>query len=145
MEAPILSCGTAIELADGTIITGKNSSLMSASSSLILNAIKHLAEIPDKIHLLSPKIIDQIKSLKKDILHSKQEILDLEETLIALSMSAATNPTAEIAMEKLKDLAGSEVHLTHIPAPGDDVGLRRLRVNLTTDGNFASRDLYAAA
>ncbi len=139
---PAVSCGAAIELSDGAIITGKNSSLMSASSSLILNAIKHLAEIPDKIHLLSPKIIDQIKNLKRDILHSKQEILDLEETLIALSMSATTNPTAEIAMEKLKDLATNEVHLTHIPTPGDEVGLRRLRVNLTTDGNFPSQDLF---
>jgi len=143
--APAISCGAAIELADGAIITGKNSSLMSASSSLILNAIKHLAEIPDKIHLLSLNIIDQIKNLKKDILHSKQEILDLEETLIALSMSATTNPTAEIAMEKLKDLAASEVHLTHLPTPGDEVGLRRLKVNLTTDGNFPSQDLYSAA
>lgn len=142
---PVVSCGAAIELSgEAAVITSKNSSLMSASSSLILNAIKHLAEIPDKIHLLSPKIIDQIKSLKKDILHSKQEILDLEETLIALSMSATTNPTAEIAMEKLKDLAASEVHLTHIPTPGDEVGLRRLKVNLTTDGNFPSQDLYAA-
>ncbi|MFA5115255.1 MAG: hypothetical protein WC469_04240, partial [Candidatus Omnitrophota bacterium] len=58
--------------------------------------------------------------------------------------SATTNPTAEIAMEKLKDLAASEVHLTHIPTPGDEVGLRRLKVNLTTDGNFPSQDLYAA-
>jgi len=139
---PVISCGAAIELGDGVIITGKNSSLMSASSSLILNAIKHLAEIPDKIHLLSPKIIDQIKNLKKDILHSKQEILDLEETLIALSMSATTNPTAEIAMEKLKSLAASEVHLTHIPTPGDEMGLRRLRVNLTSDGNFPTQDLF---
>jgi uncharacterized protein (UPF0371 family) len=68
--------------------------------------------------------------------------LDLEETLIALSMSAATNPTAEIAMEKLEELAGCEVHLTHIPIPGDEVGLRRLKVNLTTDGNFSSQNLF---
>ena len=139
--APEISCGAAIELKDGRIVTGKNSLLMSSASALILNAIKQLADIPDKIHLLSPKIIEHIKNLKKDILGLKQEILDLEETLICLSMSSATNPTAEVAMEKLRELEGCEVHLTHIPPSGDETGLRRLRVNLTTDANFPSRDL----
>jgi uncharacterized protein (UPF0371 family) len=139
---PQVSCGAAIELNNGVILTGKNSRLMTAASSLILNAIKQLADIPDKIHLLSPKIIENIRDLKKNILDLKQETLDLEETLIALSMSAATNPTAEIAMEKLEELAGCEVHLTHIPIPGDEVGLRRLKVNLTTDGNFSSQNLF---
>ena len=142
--APKVSCGAAIQLNNGKIITGKNSTLMSAVSSLVLNAIKELAEIPDKIHLLSPKVIDNIRNLKKDILELKQQTLDLEETLIALSMSAATNPTAELAMEKLNELSGCEVHLTHIPTPGDEVGLRRLKVNLTTDGNFPSRYLFIA-
>ena len=139
--APEISCGAAIELKDGRIVTGKNSLLMSSASALILNAIKQLADIPDKIHLLSPKIIEHVKNLKKDILGLKQEILDLEETLICLSMSSATNPTAEVAMEKLRELEGCEVHLTHIPPSGDETGLRRLRVNLTTDANFPSRDL----
>ncbi|HPP11821.1 MAG TPA: DUF1846 family protein, partial [bacterium] len=70
------------------------------------------------------------------------EMLDLEETLIALSMSATTNPTADLAMARLRELAGCEVHLTHIPAPGDEIGLRRLKVNLTVDPLFPSRDLY---
>lgn len=140
--APHVSCGAAIELSNGQIVTGKNSTIMSAASSLILNAIKQAAEIPDKIHLLSPNIINHITNLKKDILMIKQEMLDLEETLIALSMSAATNPTAEVAMEKLKELSGCEVHLTHIPTPGDEAGLRMLSVNLTTDGNFPSQDLF---
>jgi uncharacterized protein (UPF0371 family) len=135
-------CGAAIELKDGQIITGKNSSLMSASSALILNAIKRLADIPDRIHLLSPNIIKHVKSLKKDILGLKKETLDLEETLICLSMSSATNPTAELAMEKLKELEFCEVHLTHIPSSGDETGLRRLKINLTSDANFPSRDLF---
>ncbi len=139
---PEISCGAAIELKDGKIITGKNSVLMSSASALVLNAIKQLADIPDRIHLLSPKIIEHIKALKRDILGLKQEILDLEETLICLSMSSATNPTAELAMEKLRELEGCEVHLTHIPSPGDEAGLRRLRVNLTTDANFPSGNLF---
>ncbi len=135
-------CGAAIELHDGTIITGKNTPLMHASSSLILNAIKTLAGIPDDIHLLAPGIIESIGSLKKDILNSKTISLDLEETLIALSVSTTTNPTSQMAMTKLKQLKNCEVHLTHIPTPGDETGLRRLGVNLTSDPNFPSRALY---
>lgn len=135
-------CGAAIELKDGKIITGKNSPLMHASSSVILNAIKHLAEIPDKIHLLSPNIIDSIRNLKENISSKKIVSLDLEEALIALSISAATNPTTQVAMEKLKELKGCEVHMTHIPTPGDEVGLRRLGVNTTIEPNFSSKWLF---
>jgi len=135
-------CGAAIQLADGRIITGKNSQLMHAASSLILNAIKVLANIPDEIHLLSPHIINQISKLKEGILDAESESLDLEETLIALSISATTNHTAELAMKKLVELKGCEVHMTHIPTPGDEVGLKRLGVNLTTDGKFSSRNLF---
>ena len=135
-------CGAALELKDGTIITGKNSPLMHAASSLIFNAIKELADIPDKIHLLSPNILDSIGKLKKGLSRSKKVSLDLDEALIALSISAATNPTAQLAMEKLKDLGGCEVHMTHIPPPGDEAGLRRLGVNLTSDPDFSSNSLF---
>jgi uncharacterized protein (UPF0371 family) len=141
--APKVSCGAAIELKKtGKIITGKNSVLMSAASSLILNAIKQSADIPDRIHLLSPNVIENIQTLKKDILGLKQQTLDLEETLICLSISSATNPTAEEAMARLKELEGCEVHLTHMPTPGDEAGLRTLRINLTTDANFPSEQLF---
>ncbi|NQT30551.1 MAG: DUF1846 domain-containing protein [Candidatus Saganbacteria bacterium] len=135
-------CGAAIELADGSIVTGKNFSLMHASSSLILNAIKKLARIPDKIHLLSPNVIELIGNLKKDSLRAKAVSLDLGETLIALAMSSATNPSVQLAMEKLKELRGCEVHLTHIPTPGDEAGLRRLGVNITSDPNFSTKSLF---
>ncbi|HUU10880.1 MAG TPA: DUF1846 domain-containing protein [Phycisphaerae bacterium] len=134
-------CGAAVELADGRLVTGTNSPLMHAASSLVLNAIKTLAEIPDKIHLLAPNVLQSIATMKDDILGSKSVSLDLEEALIALSISAATNPTAQVAMEKLKALRGCDVHLTHIPRPGDETGLRRLGVNLTTDPSFFMRDL----
>ena len=135
-------CGAAIQLPNSQIITGKNSKLMHASSSLVLNAIKVLAKIPDEILLLSPNIIEQISKLKEGILGGESESLDLEEALIALSISAATNHTAELAMKKLSELKGCEVHMTHIPSPGDEVGLKRLGVNLTTDGKFSSRNLF---
>jgi uncharacterized protein (UPF0371 family) len=135
-------CGAAIQLSDGRQISGKNSRLMHAASSLVLNAVKVLANIPDEILLLSPHIINQIAKLKEGVLNTESESLDLEEALIALSISATTNHTAELAMAKLKELAGCEVHMTHIPTPGDEVGLKRLGVNLTTDGRFSSRNLF---
>ena len=135
-------CGAAIELGDGSIITGKNSSLMHASSSLVLNAVKHLAGIPDDKHLLPPNIIDSISHLKKDVLHGKMMSLDLEETLIALSIGATNDPSLKPVIEKLKDLRGCEVHLTHIPTPGDEAGLRKLGVNLTADPDFATKRLF---
>lgn len=135
-------CGASIELDDGRVITGKNSALMHAASSLILNAVKVLARIPDEILLLSPHIISQIAKLKEGVLGQDSESLDLEECLIALAISATTNHTAELAMNKLGELKGCEVHMTHIPTPGDEVGLKRLGVNLTTDGKFSSRNLF---
>lgn len=135
-------CGAAMELQDGTIITGKNSVLMHAVSSLVLNASKHLAGIPDKIHLLSPNIIESVTRLKTNILNAKSANLDLDEALIALSISATTNVTAQLALEKLSELKECEVHMTHIPTPGDEAGLKRLGINLTADPNFSSKSFY---
>ncbi len=135
-------CGAAIELKDGTIITGGNSLLMHAASSLILNATKHLAKIPKNIDLLPLSLIESLNQFKKDILKGKMASLDLGETLIVLSISAATNPAAQIAVEKLKELNGCEVHMTHIPTPGDAAGLRKMGVNLTSDPDFSTNNLF---
>jgi len=135
-------CGAALELHDGRIVTGKNSPLMHAASSVVLNAVKVLAGMPDAIHLLAPQVTESLTHFKKDILASRQVSLDLEETLIALSMSASMNPAADAAVQKLKALRGCEVHITHIPTPGDEAGLRKLGVNLTCEPNFASNDLF---
>jgi len=135
-------CGAAIELPGGKIITGKNSSLMHASSSLILNATKYLAGLPDNMHLLSKSIIESIAFLKKDILDGKMVSLDLEETLIALGISSLSNPAAQMALENLKNLKNCEVHLSHIPTPGDEAGLRKLRINLTCDPEFSTKSLF---
>jgi uncharacterized protein (UPF0371 family) len=136
-------CGAAIQLHDTRIITGKNSPVLHATSSLVLNAAKILADIPDRIHILSPAVIESIAGLDTKILKTKKTVsLNLEQTLIALSISATTNPTAQLAMEKLKDLQGCEVHMTHMPTPGDEAGLRKLGVNLTSDQNFSSNSLF---
>lgn len=135
-------CGAAIELKNGKIVVGKNSTTMHAASSVVMNAIKQLAEIPDKLHLLPPNIIEAIGHVKKDILRTKQISLDLEETLIALSISSTNNSAAQLAVTKLEELNGCEMHMTHIPTPGDEAGLRRLGVNLTTDPHFATKSLF---
>ena len=137
-------CGAALELPDGSIITGKNSPLLHAVSGVVLNAVKSLANLPDQIHLLSPSIMQSIGRMKQGILGKKSPSLDLEETLIALSISAATNPMAELCVEKLRELHGCEAHMTHMPTPGDEGGLRRLGVRLTSDPNFSSKDLFVS-
>ncbi|MCD4814545.1 DUF1846 domain-containing protein [bacterium] len=132
-------CGTAIELKDGKIITGCNTPILHAASSLILNAIKALAGIPDNIHLLSPAIVESITTFKKDVFNAKTMSLDLDETLISLSISATTNPAAHTALEKLKELRGCEAHMTHMPTPGDEAGFRRLGINLTSEPKFSTK------
>jgi uncharacterized protein (UPF0371 family) len=133
--------GAAMELKDGSVVTGKNSPLMHAASALIINAVKRLAEIPDRIPLLTPSIIESVGELKKNVFGAKTVSLDLSEVLICLSINAATNPMAHMALDKMKELQGCEVHITHIPTPGDDSGLRRFGINLTTDPHFTSKHL----
>jgi uncharacterized protein (UPF0371 family) len=137
-------CGAALELRDGTLVTGSNSPLFHAASSLVLHAAKQLAEIPEKIKLLPPSVTGALSHFKQDILEERTVSLNLEETLVALSISAATNPAAALAVEKLIELKGCEVHITHMPTPGDEAGLRRLGVNVTSDPNFSTKDLFVA-
>ncbi|MCK5713874.1 MAG: DUF1846 family protein, partial [Hyphomicrobiaceae bacterium] len=136
--------GAALQLGDGQIVTGTNSGLMHAAPSVILNAGKRLADIPKRLELLSENIIASIGDLKKNVLGRRSISLDLEETLIALSISSTTNPTAHLAMDQLKQLAGCEMHMTHIPAGGDEKALRRLGVNLTCDPHFATDKLFVS-
>jgi uncharacterized protein (UPF0371 family) len=126
-------CGAAIELESGEVITGKNSPLMHSGSATVLNAVKTLAGIPDNIDLLPSAIIHNLTFLKRDIFGMEAESLDVSETLVALSISSASNPSAEAGLNALLKLRGCEMHMTHIPTQGDQVGLRRLGLNLTTD------------
>ena len=115
---------------------------MHASSSLIINAVKHITGLPDKLHLLPKNIIDSLAYLKKEVLCGKMVSLDLEETLITLSITAISNPAAQMAVEALKKLENCEVHMTHMPTPGDEAGLRKLGVNLTCDPEFSTKSLF---
>ena len=135
-------CGAAVLLPDGAVVTGSNSPLMHAASSLILNAAKRLSGLPDNLHLLPANITDSLVHLKTDVFAGNRVSLDLEETLIALAISAIANPAAQMAVDNLKRLHGCEVHMTHMPTPGDEGGLRKLGVNLTSDPDFATKNLF---
>lgn len=132
----------AIQLRNGAILTGISSELMHASSAAVLNAVKELAGIPGETHLLSPETIHSIRNLKKAI-GSLPLRLNLEEVLIALSVSAATSAEASRGMAMLTELRGCEAHLTHMPSPGDESGLRNLGINVTSDPRFSSASLYS--
>ncbi len=135
-------CGAAIELRDGTMITGNNSPLLHAAASVVIHAIKHLAGIPGEVKLLPPPVIESVTRMKTGILNEKSVSLDLEEALIALSVSSSVNEETRRAVEKLNELRGCEAHMTHIPRPGDEAGLRSLGINLTSDPNFSTSDLF---
>lgn len=117
---------------------------MHAAASLVLNATKHLAGLPDGLHLLPPAVTDSLASLKTGVLGGRRVSLDVEEVLIALAVSTTANPGAQVAVEKLEELRGCEVHVTHMPTPGDEAGLRKLGVNLTSDPDFATKSLFVA-
>ena len=126
----------AIELPDGQVITGKTSSLLGASSAALLNALKVLAGLDDSLHLIAPEVIEPIQHLKISHLGNRNPRLHTDETLIALSISAATNPTAELAMEQLDKLRGCEVHSSVILSPVDEKTFKRLGVNLTCEPRY---------
>ena len=126
----------AMELPDGRIVTGRTSDLLGASASLLLNALKALGGIPDDMHLISPVVIDPIQHLKVDHLGNRNPRLHTDEVLIALSISAATNPMAEYAMEQLSKLRGCEVHSSVILSSVDEKTFKRLGVNLTCEPQF---------
>jgi uncharacterized protein (UPF0371 family) len=137
-------CGAAMQLPDGEIVTGRNSPLMHAAASLVLNSIKQLGGIPQHLALLSANVTESIGSLRHDILRLESISLNLDETLIALSICSTTNPTARLAMDQLEKLRGCEVHLTHLPSPGDERALRHLGVNLTSNPRFATNKLFVS-
>ncbi len=132
----------AIELSDGVIVTGKTSSLLGASAAALLNALKHLAALPDELHLLPPLIIEPIQSLKTQGLGNHNPRLHTDEVLIALSISAATNPAADLAIQQLGKLKSCEVHSSVILAQVDDGVFKKLGMNLTCSPTHQTKKLY---
>ena len=127
----------AMELPDGRMITGKTSNLMGPASAVLLNALKALGGIDDDALLMSPEVIEPIQSLKIQHLGNRNPRIHTDETLIALSICAATDENARIAMDQLEKLRGCEVHSTVILSAVDERIFKRLGVNLTCEPKFS--------
>ena len=140
-----VACGAALELQDGTIVKGKNSTHLHAAAATVLNAAKHLAGLPDERHLLAPETIASVMHMKQGILKGKYGSLNLDETLVALAICAASDTNAKVALEKLANLRDCEMHLSHMLTPGDEAGLRRLGIRATNDPLFATAELFVDA
>ena len=132
----------AIELDDGTMITGKGSQTMCAAASAILNAIKYHAGIADEVHLIAPEIAEPIMNLKSINFKSKNVTLNCEEVLIALSICAVTDERAKRAIDNLYKLKGSQAHSTSILGKTDDQLVRKLGMDMTCDSVFPTENLY---
>jgi len=132
----------AMELPDGTIVTGKTSALLGASAALLLNAVKALGGISKNIDLISPTVIEPVQDLKVNYLGNHNPRLHTDEVLVALSISAATNPTAAHAMKQLEKLKGCEAHSSVILNQVDSSTFRKLGVNLTCEPKYQTKKLF---
>ena len=132
----------AMELEDGTIVDSKTSNLLSAPAALILNALKHLAGIQDDLLLISPSIIEPISTMKIDNLGNHNPRLHADEILIALAISARTNPLADLAIKQLPNLAHCEAHSTVILPQVDANIFKKLKIELTTEAEIYAHKLY---
>ena len=132
----------AMELDDGKLITGKTSDLLGPCSAMLLNALKYLAGIDDKRHVISPAAIEPIQRLKTEYLGSKNPRLHTDEVLIALSTSAASDPDAQKALEQLPRLSGCQAHTTSMLSDVDIKQLKRLGVQLTAEPVYENKSLY---
>ena len=132
----------AMELPDGTIVTGKTSSLLGAASACLLNALKYLAGIDKKLMLIAPGIIQPIQHLKVEPLGGHNPRLHTDELLIALSICAVTNPMADLAIDQLDKLRGCEAHSSVILSHVDADLFKKLGVNLTTEPKYQAKKLF---
>jgi uncharacterized protein (UPF0371 family) len=126
------------------MLTGKGSDLMNATAAATLNAIKHLAKIDDELHLISPAILEPIVNLKTKTLGSRTPELSCEEVLTALSICGVTNPTAQAVIDKLPLLKGAQAHSNTILSKNDEQTFRELGIDVTSDPEYPSQNLYYA-
>ncbi len=132
----------AIELSDGKIITGKTSSLLGASSAMLLNALKYLAGIKDEVLLMAPSVIEPIQELKIQHLGNQNPRLHTDEILIALSVCAVTDENAKLALEQLKKLKDCEMHSSVLLSQVDEKLLKKLGINLTCEPRYQTKKLF---
>ncbi len=132
----------AMELNDGRMILGKTSNLLGASAALVLNALKELAGLDHELHVISPEAIEPIQRLKVAYLGSKNPRLHTDEVLIALSMSAASNPAAQKALEQIPELKGCQVHTSVMLSDVDIKTFKKLGIQLTSEAKYEHKTIY---
>jgi uncharacterized protein (UPF0371 family) len=132
----------AIEMPDGSFITGRSSRRMVAAAAAILNAVKTLSGISDDIHMISPTVLSTLQDLKTGILSQDRSSLNCEEVLSALAISATTNPSAHVAVENLVKLKGCKAHCTAILSDKDENTLTALGIDVTCDPEYVTTNLY---
>ena len=132
----------ALELPDGQIITGKTSSLLGASAALLLNALKTLAGLDDDLRLISPTVIEPIQKLKTAYLGSVNPRLHTDEILIALSICAATDENAQLALEQIPKLRDCQAHSTVMLSAVDIKQFKRLHIQLTSEAKYENKRIY---
>ncbi len=132
----------AYELCDGTIVTGKSSYIMSATSAATINALKLLAGIADPIQLIPASVLTPMLELKRNVLGSKTSALKLDDVLLALTVSSNTNPTVKLRLEQLPKLRNADLHSSVMLRSGDSSTLKKLRVRFTQDPVFPENSLY---
>ncbi len=132
----------AIEMPDGTVVTGRSSRRMVAAGAAVLNAVKKLGGIPDDLYVIAPNVFSSIQSLKGEVLNHDRTSLNLEEILTALSISAETNSCAERATEMLQQLQGCRAHCTAILSDRDEQTLRSMGIDVTCDPEYLTTNLY---
>ena len=134
----------ALEMPDGTIVTGRSSRRMVAAAAAVLNGVKRLAGIDDDKYVIAPNVIKDIQNLKVNILNHDRTSLNLEETLTALCISAESNRCAERATEMLESLKGCKAHCTAILSDRDEQTLRSMGIDVTCDPEYVTTNLYFA-
>ncbi len=132
----------AIQLPNGQVITGKTSDLLGASAAVLLNALKTLGGIDHNLHLVSRAAIEPIQTLKTDYLGSRNPRLHTDEILIALSISAATDNAARLALAQLPKLKGCEVHSTVILSSVDEKIFKKLGMHLTCEPTYETNRMF---
>ena len=125
-----------IELPNGKIITGKETKLLSASSAMLINALKEITKIPDDVYLLSPTVLEAILKTKKETSYRTSYSLNVQEVLIALSICASNNPIIENVIGNIGKLRGQEAHSTYIIEKSEMNVLKNLGINLTCEPNM---------
>jgi len=133
---------SAMQLPDGSIVTGRSSRRMLSTAAMVLNAIKKLAGIQDDMLIISPTIFESMSSTKANVLNDNTS-LNLEEVVMALTLTKLTNPFADLALKEIPNLKGCVAHCTAILSEKDEQSVKALGIDITSNPEFSNNNLYS--